>query len=460
METKATTVRRATSAKQEQIPRHETIHLRDKHVGPSCKLFFKSDPVKIVRAKGQYMYNEKNEEFLDCINNVCHVGHCHPHVVKAGQDQMAILNTNNRFLHDNLVLYAERLTATFPEPLNVIFFVNSGSEANDLALRMVRAHTGSKEVITLDHAYHGHVISLMKISPYKFNKPGGEGCPPTTHVAPPPDIYAGKYQDKDFPGQDMGTVYANDVKDIVEKLAREGKKPGCFIAESLQSCGGQIVPPPNYLREVYKHVHNAGGLCIADEVQVGFGRVGTHWWAFQTQGEDVIPDIVTVGKPMGNGHPVAAVITTKAVAESFKKTGIEYFNTFGGNPVSCAIASAVMDVIEDEHLMEHAKEVGDYLKNCVLKLKEKYEIIGDVRGVGLFVGIDLVKDRKTREPNTTAAEHVLSRFLEERILMQSDGPNNNVLKLKPPLAFTKEDADRVVATLDIVLEEIAAMNGF
>jgi len=342
--------RRATSAKQEQISRQETISLRQKHVGPSCKLFFKADPVKIVRAKDQYMFSEKGEKFLDCINNVAHVGHCHEHVVKAGQEQMAILNTNNRFLHDNLVLYAERLAATFPDPLNVVFFVNSGSEANDLALRIARTHTGSDQVICQDNAYHGHVISLMEISPYKFNKPGGDGCPEHTHIAPTPDTYRGKYRDVDHPGEDLGQLYADEVKAIIEKMQVEGKKLGCFIAESLQSCGGQVIPPPNYLREVYKHVRAAGGICIADEVQVGFGRVGSNWWAFQLQGEDIVPDIVTLGKPMGNGHPVSAIVTTTEMAESFKKTGIEYFNTFGGNPVSCAIASAVMDVIEDEEV--------------------------------------------------------------------------------------------------------------
>lgn len=444
----------------EQIPRQDTISLRQKHVGPSCKLFFRPNPIKIVRAKGQYMYNELDEEFLDCINNVCHVGHCHDYVVKAGQDQMAILNTNNRFLHDNLVLYAQRLTATFPDPLSVVFFVNSGSEANDLALRMIRTHTGSKEMITQDHAYHGHVISCMKISPYKFNKPGGGGCPPQTHVVAVPDIYRGKYRDKDYKGQDMGKLYANDVKEIIEELEKEGKKLGGFIAESLQSCGGQILPPPNYLREVYKHVRAAGGLCVADEVQVGFGRVGTHWWAFQTQGDDVVPDIVTVGKPMGNGHPVAAVITTEKVAESFRKTGIEYFNTFGGNPVSCAIASAVMDVIEDERLMDRALEVGSYFLEQLKSLQDKHEIIGDLRGRGMFIGIDLVKSRETREPHTKAAEHALTRFREERILMQSDGPYNNVLKIKPPLAFSKENVDRFVSMLDSIFEDMALLDSF
>jgi len=449
--------RRAEVAQKEQIPRNETISMRKKLIGGSCKLFFRQDPIKIIRAKGQYMYDEQDREYLDCINNVCHVGHCHDHVVKAGQEQMAILNTNNRFLHDNLVLYAERLTATFPKKLNTVFFVNSGSEANDLALRMVRTQTGSNGVIVQDHAYHGHVVSLIDISPYKFDKPGGDGCPPTTHVVPPPDIYRGKFRDVDYPGQDLGKMYADEVAQAIAKMQKEGKRPGCFIAESLQSCGGQILPPPNYLREVYKHVRAAGGLCIADEVQVGFGRVGTHMWAFQTQGNDVVPDIVTMGKPMGNGHPVAAVVTTEEVAASFKSTGIAYFNTFGGNPVSCAIASAVMDVIEDEKLMDRAKETGDYFLDKLRGLMDKHPIIGDVRGRGMFIGIDLVKDRGTREPHTKAAEHALSRFREEHILMQSDGPHENVLKIKPPLAFSKLNVDHYVEVLDLILEEISAM---
>ena len=265
------------------------------------------------------------------------------------------------------------------------------------------------------------------------------------------------FRDVDYPGQDLGKMYADEVAEAIAKMQSEGKRPGCFIAESLQSCGGQILPPPNYLREVYKHVRAAGGLCIADEVQVGFGRVGTHMWAFQTQGEDIVPDIVTMGKPMGNGHPVAAVVTTEEVAASFKSTGIEYFNTFGGNPVSCAIASAVMDVIEDEKLLDRAKETGEYFLARLKELMEKYPIIGDVRGRGMFIGIDLVKDRQTREPHTKAAKHALSRFKEEHILMQSDGPYENVLKIKPPLAFSKDNVDHYVTTLDLILEEISAM---
>ncbi len=320
------------------------------------------------------MFNERGDKLLDCINNVCHVGHCHPHVVRAGQEQMGILNTNCRFLHDNLVLYARRLVATFPDDLSVVYFVNSGSEANDLALRLARAHTrGATEVLTLDHAYHGHVSSLIDISPYKYNKLG-KGCPKGTHVVPCPDTYRGRHRDCKHPGEDLGKVYADEVADILDRLRKSDKRPSCFIAESLQSCGGQIIYPSSFLRRTYELVRAAGGVCVADEVQVGFGRVGTHWWAFQTYGDDVVPDIVTVGKPMGNGHPVAAVVTTKEVARSFVATGMEYFNTYGGNPVSCAIASAVMDVIEDEGLMEHALQVGNFLMKGFNKLKEKFQV--------------------------------------------------------------------------------------
>jgi len=444
------------ASEEEKITKERTSQLRKKHIGPSCKLFFKADPLKIVAAKGQYMYDENNIPYLDCINNVCHVGHCHPDVVKAGQDQMAVLNTNSRFLHDNLVLYAERLCKTFPSKLSVAYLVNSGSEANDLALRMAHQHTGNRDVITLDHAYHGHVISLIDISPYKFNKPGGAGCPEFTSVAPVPDVYRGKHWASEHPGEDMGLLYAKDVDDIITKLGEKGRKPSTFIAESLQSCGGQIIFPDSYLREVYKSVRAAGGIVIADEVQVGFGRVGTHMWAFQTYGEDLVPDIVTLGKPMGNGHPIAAVITTPEIAASFGATGVEYFNTYGGNPVSCAVGNAVLDVIDKENLMEHAVKVGDLLLEGAKKLGEKYEIVGDVRGRGMFVGIDLVKDRKTREPHTAAAAHVLTRFKEEHILLQSDGPHNNVLKFKSPLAFSEENANKFLETLDKVFGEISS----
>ncbi|XP_049839811.1 5-phosphohydroxy-L-lysine phospho-lyase-like [Schistocerca gregaria] len=438
----------------EQIPKEETIRLRKRHVGQSCKLFYRADPLKIVRAEGQYMYDEKGGQYLDCINNVAHVGHCHPAVVRAACDQLSLLNTNNRFLHDSLVLCAQKLTSLLPEPLQVCFLVNSGSEANDLALRLARTHTGNHDVITVDHAYHGHLSSLIDISPYKFNKPGGQGKPEWVHVAPCPDVYRGKYRDVDYPGEDMGKKYAGDVKEICRKIRDDGRSVCAFFIESLISCGGQIIPPQNYLREAFRHVREAGGVCVADEVQVGFGRVGKHWWGFQLQGDDVIPDIVTLGKPMGNGHPVAAVVTTREIAQSFQNTGIEYFNTYGGNPVSCAVANAVMDVLERENLREHATRVGNHLLNLMRQLANKHHIIGDVRGVGLFVGVELVRDRETREPATAEAQHVISRLKEECVLLSADGPDRNVLKFKPPMVFSQKNADHVARILDEVLSEL------
>ncbi|XP_037937353.1 alanine--glyoxylate aminotransferase 2-like [Teleopsis dalmanni] len=428
------------SMMSEKLSKSDTIKLRNKHIGQACQLFYRSDPLKIVRGQGQYMFDEEGTRYLDCINNVAHVGHCHPKVVSAGCLQMATISTNNRFLHDELVQCAKTLTSKMPEELSVCFFVNSGSEANDLALRLARNYTKRHDLITLDHAYHGHLTSVMEISPYKFNQPGGDPKPDYVHVAPCPDIYGGLYTDKDYPNADMAEIYSRPIADICEKLKLQGKGVAAFIAESLQSCGGQIIPPDGYFRAVYNAVHDAGGLCIADEVQVGFGRVGTHYWAFETQG--VVPDIVTVAKPMGNGHPVGAVVTTPEIAHAFYATGVAYFNTYGGNPVSCAIANAVMQVIEEEGLQQNALEIGNYLLQQCRELKYEFDIVGDIRGMGLFVGIELVKNREKREPDTKSAHWVVNRMKQvHKILVSSDGPNDNVIKLKPPMCFNQENAE-------------------
>ncbi|KAK2860558.1 hypothetical protein Q7C36_004724 [Tachysurus vachellii] len=435
----------------EIFSKQKTIDLRKQHIGPSCKVFFSHDPIKIVRARGQYMYNEKGEQYLDCINNVAHVGHSHPEVVQAGAKQMELLNTNSRFLHDNLVQYAQRLQATLPEQLSVCYFTNSGSEANDLALRLAWQYTGHKDIITLDNAYHGHVSSLIDISPYKFHQLGECEQNQYVHVAPSPDIYRGKYREDHT---DPATAYSDDVKDIIEKVHAKGHKIAAFIAESLQSCGGQVIPPVGYFQKVAQHVRKAGGVFIADEVQVGFGRVGTRFWAFQLQGEDFIPDIVTMGKPIGNGHPMSCVVTTRAVAEAFMSSGMEYFNTFAGNPVSCAIGLAVLDVIEKEDLQGNALRVGRYLMNILETLKERHLLVGDIRGCGLFVGVELVKDRLKRTPATAEAQDVIYRLKDQRVLLSADGPHRNVLKFKPPLCFSREDADLAVAKIDQILTDL------
>uniref|UniRef100_A0A3Q3WSS6 Ethanolamine-phosphate phospho-lyase n=1 Tax=Mola mola TaxID=94237 RepID=A0A3Q3WSS6_MOLML len=432
----------------EKMEKRQTMYLRKKHIGPSCKIFFSHDPIKMVRAKGQYMFDETGRRYLDCINNVAHVGHCHPDVVRAGAEQMELLNTNSRFLHDNLVLYAQRLQATLPDRLSVCYFVNSGSEANDLALRLAWQYTGHKDIITLENAYHGHVSSLIDISPYKHHQLSDAERNQSVHVAPSPDVYRGKYR---ADHADTATAYANEVKDMIDRVHDKGGKIAAVMAESLQSCGGQVIPPVGYFQQVAEHVRKAGGVFIADEVQVGFGRVGTHFWAFQLQGEDFVPDIVTMGKPIGNGHPMSCVVTTVEVAQAFTSSGMEYFNTFGGNPVSCAIGLAVLDVIVKEDLQSNALRVGQYLSRLLEKQRSKHPLVGDVRGCGLFVGLELVRDRVKLTPATAEAQEVIYKLKEQQILLSADGPHRNVLKFKPPMCFTTEDADLVVEKIDHIL---------
>ncbi|XP_042311557.1 5-phosphohydroxy-L-lysine phospho-lyase-like isoform X1 [Sceloporus undulatus] len=429
--------------------RQETLALRQELVGSSCKLFFPDDPVKIVRAKNQYMYDEDGNEYLDCINNVAHVGHCHPEVVRAAHQQNLMLNTNSRYLHDNIVDYAQKLSMTLPEKLCIFYFLNSGSEANDLALRLARQYTKHEDIIVVEHAYHGHLTSLIDISPYKFRNLGGQK--EWVHVAPLPDTYRGLYREDH---KDPALAYANEVKKIIEQAHENGRKFAAFFMESLPSVAGQIIPPVGYFQKAAEHIHKAGGVFIADEIQVGFGRVGKSFWAFQLQGEDFTPDIVTMGKPIGNGHPVACVATTKEIAEAFSATGVEYFNTFGGNPVSCAIGITVLEVIENEELQAHALQVGSCLMELLYQLKAKHPLIGDVRGVGLFIGVDLVQDQNKRSPATTEAEFIITRLKEEFIMLSTDGPGRNVLKFKPPLCFNTKDAKLVVDKLDQILTEL------
>ncbi|KFO25840.1 ethanolamine-phosphate phospho-lyase isoform X2 [Fukomys damarensis] len=431
----------------ELYSKETTMALRGKYIGPSCTVFFPEDPVKIVRAERQYMFDERGQRYLDCINNVAHVGHCHPEVVEAARRQMELLNTNSRFLHDNIVAYAQRLAATLPPQLCICYFTNSGSEANDLALRLARGFRGRQDVITLEHAYHGHLSSLIEISPYKFQK-GKDDHKEFVHVAPAPDTYRGKYREDHA---DPAGAYADQVKEIIEDAHHRGRKIAAFIAESMQSCGGQVLPPAGYFQRVAELVRGAGGVFIVDEVQVGFGRTGKRFWSFQTHGEDFVPDIVTMGKPMGNGHPLACVVTTKEIADAFHASGMQYFNTFGGNPVSCAAGLAVLDVMEKEDLRGNAARVGAYLTELLNEQKVKHALIGDIRGVGLFIGIDLVKDRGRRTPATAEAQHVIYKMKEKRVLLSADGPHRNVLKIKPPMCFTAEDAEFLVEQLDGVL---------
>jgi 4-aminobutyrate aminotransferase-like enzyme/Ser/Thr protein kinase RdoA (MazF antagonist) len=425
----------------------ETILIRRReHLGPSLSISYRK-PLKIVRGFKQHLYDHTGRLFLDAVNNVPHVGHSHPRVAEAVARQAAVLNTNTRYLHDILARYIERLTAKLPEPLKVCYLVNSGSEANDLALRLARNYTGRRDMIVLPGAYHGHLTSLIEISPYKFDGKGGPGRPVHTQVAEMPDLYRGIYR---YGDPEAGRKYAESVGAAIERMRGEGRLPAGFIAESLLSCGGQIVLPEGYLREVYRRVKAAGGVCIADEVQVGFGRVGTHFWGFETQG--VVPDIVTMGKPIGNGFPLAAVVTTREIADAFA-TGMEYFNTYGGNPVSCAAGMAVLDVLAEEKLQENALRVGVELKAGLQGLRDDHPVVGDVRGLGLFLGVELVMDRSERSPAADQAAYAANRMREEGILLSPDGPDHNVLKIKPPMCFNRKNAEMLVATLDQILRE-------
>lgn len=423
------------------LARKRSLELRQRHVGPSLSLSY-AEPLEIERGRGARLFDKQGRAYLDCVNNVCHVGHCHPHVVAAAQAQIAKLNTNTRYLSDQLGRYAERLAGLFPDPLEVVYLVNSGSEANELALRIARAATGRRDIIAVESGYHGNTGNLIDISHYKHAGPGGAGAPDWVHIVPLPDPYRGRYRaESDDPLRVSGDValgerYAAHVAEAAASCA-----PAAFLAEPLIGCGGQVVPPPGWLSSAYAHARAAGAVCIADEVQVGFGRVGSHLWAFEAQG--ALPDIVTLGKPIGNGHPMAAVVTTRALAEAFDN-GMEYFATFGGNPVSCAVGMAVLDVIEDEGLQAQAAKVGEQLVQGFRKLAAEHPAyqgrLGTVRGQGLYLGIEVVRDPLTREPDAGALTSMLEHARAQGILLSADGPDHNVMKIKPPLVFDAIDA--------------------
>jgi 4-aminobutyrate aminotransferase-like enzyme/Ser/Thr protein kinase RdoA (MazF antagonist) len=425
----------------------EIVALRRELLLPNLSISY-DKPIKFVRGEGVWLIDDGGRAYLDCFNNVCHIGHAHPAVVEAMAKQAATLNTNTRYLHDNIVAYAERLTATLPKELTVAGFVNSGSEANSLALRLMRAHTGRENAITLDWSYHGTTQELIDISPYKFRRKGGKGQKPHVHVAAVPDSY---HAPAGWPAEEHGRRFAESVAELIAAMQARGEAPGFFIAESIPSVAGQVFLPEGYLKKVYRLVREAGGICIADEVQVGFGRVGSHWWAFETQG--VVPDIVTMGKPIGDGHPLAAVVTTREVTDSFDN-GMEYFNTFGGNPVSCAVGLAVLDTIEKEDLRGNALAIGNHLMDAFRDMQKRHAVIGDVRGLGLFLGIELVTDRTTRAPATAFARAVCNGARRRGVLMGTEGPHDNVLKMRPPMIFSRRDADHLIAVLEETFADV------
>ncbi len=424
----------------------ELLDFRHRHLGKNLSVSY-SRPLKILRGIRQYLLDDTGRRYLDTVNNVAHVGHEHPKVVRAGQRQMAVLNTNTRYLHDNIVQFTEALLQTFPPGLEVAFIVNSGSEANELAMRLAKNYTNQKDMLVVEVGYHGNTQGCVDISSYKFDGPGGKGRPEHVHVVPIPDAYRGLYRGNT---PETASKYAGNLRDAVRLIQEEGRGPAAFICESVISCGGQVTLPPGYLSQAAAIVRQAGGLLISDEVQTGCGRHGQYFWAFEEHG--VVPDIVTVGKPIGNGHPLGVVVTTKAIADAFAN-GMEYFNTFGGNPVSCSVGSAVLDVIRQEGLQRNALETGQYLSQQLHELAAQFPIIGDVRGPGLFLGFELVKDPITLEPTEPQTTYLANRMRDLGILMSTDGPYHNVLKIKPPMIFGKRDADFLVGMLERVMRE-------
>jgi len=423
----------------------ELVSFRKEHLGKGMSLSY-NKPLKILQGQKQYLINQDGRKYLDTVNNVAHVGHEHPRLVKAGQNQMSVLNTNTRYLHPTIIEFAQSLLKKLPTELSVIHFVNSGSEANELAIRMAKTFTSQKDMLAIEIGYHGNTGACVDVSSYKFDGKGGKGAPENTQIVPLPDSYRGKYRGK---YSETGSKYAKHIKEQIEVVESKGRGIAGFIAESIVSCGGQIVLPDNYLKEAFQLVRDAGGVCIADEVQVGFGRVGKHFWGFQLQ--DVVPDIVTMGKPIGNGHPLAAVACTQQIADAFAN-GMEYFNTFGGNPVSCAIGKEALQIIDDEKLQQNALNVGEFLKSELENLQKQFTLIGDIRGEGLFLGIELIEDKKLT-PATEKAAYLANRMKEMGILMSTDGPDINVLKIKPPICFNKENAQELLYRLEKVLNE-------
>jgi 4-aminobutyrate aminotransferase-like enzyme len=427
----------------------KSLLARRRMIAPSNQALFYDDPLRIVRGEKHFLYDADGVQYLDVYNNVPHVGHAHPHVVDAAARQMALVNTNTRYLQDVHVDYAERMLARLPASLTKIVFLNSASEANELALRLARAATGARDMIVMDHCYHGATTGAMDLSPYKFRHAKSQNAKPDwVHVAPQPDLYRGAHR-----GKDAGAAYVEDFRRVANSAVQNGRRIAGFICESLPSVGGQIVLPDGYLNAVYEIVRAAGGVAIADDVQTGLGRLGSYFWGFEQQ--RATPDIVVMGKPLGNGFPLAAVAMTEKIAEAFSN-GPEFFSTFGGSSASCAAGAAVLDVLHQEQLPGQARRVGDILIVGLRELATRHALIGDVRGYGFFLGVELVTDRERREPATEVAARVKNLLRQAHVLLGVEGPDDNVLKIRPPMSFDDAAADRLLSGLDAALTRAAS----
>ncbi|WP_166415634.1 aminotransferase class III-fold pyridoxal phosphate-dependent enzyme [Cochlodiniinecator piscidefendens] len=427
--------------------KEQILERRQKHFSKNLKLTY-DDPVMFVRGWKHHLFDEWGRPYLDAYNNVPHVGHAHPRIQAVAADQLKRMNSNTRYLHKAQTEFAEKILSKLPAPFEVCFFVNSGTEANELALRLARAHTGAKAMITPNHGYHGNTTGAIDISAYKFNAPGGVGQPDWVKLVEVADEYRGSFKRSD---PDRAEKYADLVDAAIVKIHSKNEKLAGFIAETFPSVGGQIIPPQGYLASVYEKIREAGGICIADEVQTGLGRLGDYYFAFEHQ--NAIPDIVVLGKPIGNGHPLGVLVTSREIADSFAQ-GPEYFSTFGGSTLSCRIGKEVLDIVDDEGLQKNSKIMGDRLLSGLRALQKKHACIGDVRGMGLFVGVELISNSKTQNEGTEIASYVKNRMRENRILMGTEGPKDNILKIRPPLTIAADDVDMILAIMDQTLSEI------
>ena len=422
----------------------EAIARRRRIMGEKLYVFY-DPPLHIVKGEGVWLESSDGRRFLDCYNNVPHVGHCHPYVAEAIARQARTLNTNTRYITDQSIAYAERLSELSSEGLTAVVFVNSGSEANDLAWRMAKAFTGKSGGLAMDFAYHGVSEAMDAFSP--SNAPEHWRAP-HIRLLPSPDVYRGPLGPE---VNDVGERYAAMAEPLIASLQAEGRGVAAAMIDSAFMTNGVLDAPQGYLQGVAARVRAAGGLLIADEVQSGFGRMGTAFWGHRHHG--VTPDFITIGKPAGNGHPVGAVITRPEILSHFLKAG-PFFSTFGGNNVACAAGIAVLDVIRDEDLVENARSVGAYLRHGLSALMARHAVIGDVRGVGLAIGVELVRDRATREPATAETVRLLNLLRDEGVLTGGEGKFGNVLKIRPPIVFSRDNANFAVAAMDRALAKL------
>ncbi|WP_193044306.1 aspartate aminotransferase family protein [Mycolicibacterium baixiangningiae] len=430
-----------TSRIDELPPRtREQVGARERLLGPGYRLFYEN-PVEIVRGEGTLLFDADGNDYLDVYNNVASVGHCHPYVVDAVHRQLSTLNTNTRYIQQSILNYSEQFLGTMPAEIGHVMFTCTGSEANDLAMRVARYYTGNQGIIVTSGAYHGLTADVSSFSPSL-----GVGVPLAPHVrtiAAPDRLRHGG-------NDDLIAKMRQEIREAIADLQRHGFGVAAFIADMIFSSDGIYADPAGFLQPIIEVVHDAGGLFIADEVQPGFGRTGRHWWGYQRHG--LVPDIVTTGKPMGNGIPIAAAAFRPELLVEFGRN-IRYFNTFGGNSVSIAAAQAVLDVINDEGLIANAETVGNYIQAEIATLAADYEQIAEVRGAGLFVGVDIVTDRASNTPDGAATLRVVNHMRRRRVLISASGPRGSVLKVRPPLPFSISDADRMLGNLQVVLAE-------